>query len=128
MAVRLGSRRTVNLLGLGALLLYAGWVGGPYIRSVIVRDAAVTTWISLAPSPIKGFVETQPLYPGQRVGPDGRIALIENPLADAAPLARAAAAVDAGNGMGLGGTGMELLSACAVRLTDGSLGRERATS
>jgi multidrug resistance efflux pump len=86
-----GSRRLVPWLGLLVLLLYAGWIGGPYLRSVILRDAAVTTWIAVANSPIAGYVEAKPLHPGDRVGADGRVLRIENPLLDPTPLARAEA-------------------------------------
>jgi biotin carboxyl carrier protein len=87
-------RRSIELAGIVGLLIYMAWIGGPYLRSIIVRDAAVTTWISLASSPIKGFVDGHPLYPGERVGTEGRIATIENPVADTMPLARAEAEVE----------------------------------
>jgi multidrug resistance efflux pump len=96
MAFRWRPRRSLELLGLVGLLIYMAWIGGPYLRSIFVRDAAVTTWISLVSAPIKGFVDTHPLYPGERVGPDGRIALIENPLLDPTTLAKAEADFDRG--------------------------------
>jgi hypothetical protein len=49
------SRRLVAGLGLVVVLVYVAWIGGPYFRSVIVRDAAVTTWISVAPAPVSGY-------------------------------------------------------------------------
>jgi multidrug resistance efflux pump len=91
MAFRLGSRRSVQLLALAGLLAYVGWIGGPYLRSIIVRDAAVTTWISLTSAPIRGYVGEHPLYPGERVGADGRIVTIKDVLADQTPLIRAEA-------------------------------------
>ena len=93
MALRLGSRRSVQLLALAGLLIFAGWIGGPYLRSIIVRDAAVTTWINLTSSPIRGYVGEHPLYPGERVGADGRIVTIKDVLADQTPLTRAEAAL-----------------------------------
>ena len=84
----------MGLIGFGALLIYVGWIGAPYLRSIIIRDAAVTTWISIAASPIGGYVDNNPLHAGDRVGADGRIATIENPLADATPLARAEGDLD----------------------------------
>jgi hypothetical protein len=66
MAIRLGSRRSVVVLAMAGLLIYALWIGGPYLRSIILRDAAVTTWISRTASPIRGYVDEHPLYPGQR--------------------------------------------------------------
>jgi multidrug resistance efflux pump len=84
-----GSRWLVPWLGLLALLVYAGWLGAPYLHSIILRDAAVTSWISIAAAPIAGYVEAAPLHPGDRVGPDGRLLRIDNPRLDETPLARA---------------------------------------
>jgi hypothetical protein len=81
----------VVLLALAGLLVYAGWLGGPYLRSVIVRDAAVTSWINRTAAPIRGQVDAHPLYPGQRVGEDGRLATIKDDLADQTPVSRAEA-------------------------------------
>ena len=89
MALRLGSRRSVQLLALAGLLAYIAWIGGPYLRSIIVRDAAVTTWISFTSAPIRGYVGEHPLYPGERVGADGRIVTIKDILADQTPVIRA---------------------------------------
>jgi hypothetical protein len=61
---------------------------GPYLRSVVVRDAAVTTWIDDVDAPIRGYVDKNPLHAGDRVGADGRIATIENPIEDGTPVAR----------------------------------------
>src|SRR6478672_12084368 len=79
---RLNRQRSAGLIALAALIIYIGWIGGPYLRSVILRDAAVTSWINPAPAPIVGYVGPRPLYPGERVGAEGRIAVIEDPLAD----------------------------------------------
>jgi multidrug resistance efflux pump len=98
MAIRRASRRLVVVFGLAGLLVYIGWIGGPYLRSIIVRDAAVTTWINITASPIAGYVDAHPLHPGDRVGEDGRIATIENPAADATSLARARAQLDEAKG------------------------------
>src|SRR5437763_13485612 len=91
MQFRLGKRRSVGLIALVGLLAYFGWIGGPYLRSVILRDAAVTSWINPTTSPIAGYVGPHPLYPGQRVGEDGIIAVVADPLADRSALARAEA-------------------------------------
>ena len=50
-------RRFWAPIGLAALLGYAAWIGAPYLRSVVVRDAAVTTWIDDVNSPIRGYVD-----------------------------------------------------------------------
>jgi multidrug resistance efflux pump len=86
-------RRLWAVVGLVALLAYVGWIGAPYLRSVVVRDAAMTTWIDVASAPITGFVDDNPLHAGDSVGQDGRIATIENPLEDATPMVRAEADV-----------------------------------
>src|ERR1700732_4469823 len=85
---RLDRRRWVGLAALVGLLAYIGWMAGPYLRSVILRDAAITSWINHTASPIAGYVGLHPLYPGERVGADGLIAAIEDPLADRSALTR----------------------------------------
>lgn len=89
------SPRLVVGLGLAALLAYISWIGGPYLRSIIVRDAAVTTWINIVRAPIDGYLDANPLRPGDRVGSDGRITGLDNPLADGTRLAEALARRDA---------------------------------
>jgi multidrug resistance efflux pump len=91
MRFRLGKRRSLGLIGLVGLLLYVGWLGGPYLRSVILRDAAVTSWINPTTAPIAGYIGAHPLYPGDRVGADGVIAVIADARADRSALARAEA-------------------------------------
>ncbi len=41
------SMRWVYVLGVLGFFAYAFWMIGPYLRSVIVRDAAVTSWTNL---------------------------------------------------------------------------------
>jgi hypothetical protein len=76
-----------------ALLAYAAWWLAPYFTSVLFRDAAVTTWINVATSPIRGTVEGPLPGRGQRIGADGRIATIRNLQADPSEMERAAAEV-----------------------------------
>jgi multidrug resistance efflux pump len=85
------TRRLLLWLGFAGLVLYVGWIGVPYLRSVIVRDAALTTWINVTAAPISGIIAGDPHYPGERVGADGRIAGIDDPRADATALAKARA-------------------------------------
>jgi len=87
------SRRLVAWLGLVVLIVYALWIGGPYLRSIVVRDAAVTTWLHVATTPIDGVV-TQRRQIGERVGADGRILSVENPRVDPLAFARARADLD----------------------------------
>ena len=94
MAQGWGSRRLWAFVGLAILLAYAAWIGAPYLRSVVVRDAAVTTWINTTSAPIDGFLAGKPLHVGDSVGTDGLIATIEDPLQDATPVVRAEADVN----------------------------------
>jgi multidrug resistance efflux pump len=87
------SRRVVFWVGLLLVILYGLWIGGPYLRSIVVRDAAVTTWVHAAVSPIDGVI-TQSLGIGERVGADGRIFTVKNPRADTTAVARARADLD----------------------------------
>jgi biotin carboxyl carrier protein len=75
------------------LAAYAGWLLAPYFTSVLFRDAAVTTWINVATSPIRGNLEGPSPAVGQRVGADGRIAMVRNLQADPSAMERAAAEV-----------------------------------
>jgi multidrug resistance efflux pump len=74
-----------------ALVAYAGWWLAPYFTSVLFRDAAVTTWINVATSPIHGNLEGPVPAVGRRVGADGRIAMVRNQQADPSEVERAAA-------------------------------------
>jgi multidrug resistance efflux pump len=87
MAMRSVSRRTVALLGLGGLLSYVVWIGWPYFHAIVVRDAAVTSWLGVTTAPIAGYA-TNVLHPGDRTGADGRIATIADSHADSAESAR----------------------------------------
>ena len=82
------SQRMVAVVGLVIVLAYSLWIGWPYIESIVVRDAAVTTWVSVTAAPIRGYT-TDPLYPGARVGADRRLATITDEFADPSNLARA---------------------------------------
>ena len=66
---------------------------GPYFTSVLFHDAAVTTWINVATSPIRGNLEGPPAAVGRRVDADGRIAIVRNQQADPSEVERSAAEV-----------------------------------
>ena len=51
---------------------------GPYLLSVIVRDAAVTSWLNVASAPIEGEIQSDILKANQSVGEDGVIVSIRN--------------------------------------------------
>jgi hypothetical protein len=72
-------------------VIYAGWSAGRSVESVLFRDAAVTTWIHVARSPIGGILDGPMLKPGQRVDANGRIAKVRNHQADPIKAERAAA-------------------------------------
>src|SRR4051794_925234 len=80
-------------IGLLVVSVYMGWMLAPYLRSVIVRDAAVTTWIHVATSPIYGEVDKILPHIGQRVALDGRVIGIVNMRADRSGLEEASAEV-----------------------------------
>ncbi len=91
---RRGGRRGLHLLAFGLLTLYILWLAAPYLHSVIVRDAAVTTWVAVATAPIAGDLHDGPPPPGHVV--DGPLARIVNPRLDAGgPAAAEAAALKA---------------------------------
>ncbi|HUR19721.1 MAG TPA: hypothetical protein VMZ90_02860 [Vicinamibacterales bacterium] len=92
MAIRTASRRTVALVGLGGLFAYIVWMAWPYLHAIVVRDAAVTSWLGVTTAPIAGYT-TAVLYPSDRAGADGRIATITDIQADSAESARALADV-----------------------------------
>ncbi len=72
------SGRWIYLLGILGFIAYAAWIMGPYLQSIIVRDAAVTTWLNRSSSPIDGTVERISVPVGRIVGADGVIVQIEN--------------------------------------------------
>lgn len=88
-----GKGRWTWWVGLGLLAVYMAWMLGPYFRSVLVRDAAVTTWINVATSPIYGTVDAELPALGSRVGADGRIIGVRNERIDSARLDQAEAEV-----------------------------------
>jgi len=88
-----GRSRWLWWLGLLFLLGYITWILAPYLRSVIVRDAAVTARIHVATAPLRGTIHELAVSIGERIGADGLIATIRNPLADRSALAQAEARV-----------------------------------
>ncbi|MEX1109919.1 MAG: HlyD family efflux transporter periplasmic adaptor subunit [Dongiaceae bacterium] len=91
------SPRAIAVIAAIVLLIYVVWISGPYLRSIVVRDAAVTTWIASARTPIAGSIEYAPHAAGERIGADGRIVLITNSRVSNAELVRAQAELDRAN-------------------------------
>ena len=75
-------RRRLGRWVYGATVLvfiaYVGWIMGPYLQSVIVRDAAVTSWLHVATSPIEGTLEQNPHAVHGVVDSDGIIMRVRN--------------------------------------------------
>ncbi|MCP4328425.1 MAG: hypothetical protein GY791_08315 [Alphaproteobacteria bacterium] len=61
-------------------VVYVAWLLGPYLRSTVVRDSAVTTWSRVAVAPIAGRIVTELPAVGDLVSGDGWIATIQNDL------------------------------------------------
>ncbi|NIA72473.1 HlyD family efflux transporter periplasmic adaptor subunit [Pelagibius litoralis] len=93
-AMPMKSSRWVYGLAILGFLVYVAWIMGPYLRSVIVRDAAVTSWLNVATSPIDGKLEFKPQAAEGAVGPDGIIVLIRNDRMSRKPLIEAQIQVD----------------------------------
>ncbi|MEQ8653013.1 MAG: HlyD family efflux transporter periplasmic adaptor subunit [Kiloniellales bacterium] len=77
------------------LVVYVGWMLGPYLRSTLVRDAAVTTWIHVATSPIYGEVGRILPKPGDEIADEGHIVQVRNAKADSSGVDTASAEVEA---------------------------------
>jgi len=88
------SSRWVYIIGVLVFFAYALWMMGPYLRSVIVRDAAVTSRSNVATSPIDGEVEFRDLGVDRVVGADGIILLVRNDRLSRQPVIEAEIRVD----------------------------------
>jgi CRP/FNR family cyclic AMP-dependent transcriptional regulator len=73
------------------LLIYTGVAITPYLQSVLIRDAIVTTWINTATAPIAGNLAAPPLPVGHEVEADGHVADVKNEHLDDSAVARAEA-------------------------------------
>lgn len=76
------------------MLLASLWQLGPYLRSTVSRDAAVTSWVYSATAPIAGTLVSALPGPGDRVGADGVIARIRDLHSDPSAARRAAGEVE----------------------------------
>ena len=77
---------------------YALWIIGPYLQSVIVRDAAVTTWSNVATALIDGKVEFIPVAADRVVDSEGDILLVQNDTLSRETLTAAETRVDLARG------------------------------
>ena len=88
------NRWVAYVVGVLAFLAYAIWMIGPYLQSVIVRDAAVTSRSNVATAPIEGAVEFKELAVARVVGSDGIILLVRNDRVSRQPVIEAEIRVD----------------------------------
>lgn len=70
--------RSMYVLAIFGFLAYVAWILGPYLRSIVVRDAAVTSWLNVATSPIDGTLEFIPQSIAGSVGAGGIIEIVRN--------------------------------------------------
>lgn len=70
----------IFILAVVAFLVYLAWMMGPYLRSIIVRDAAITAWTRFAIAPIDGVISSDLPRVSSQVGDDGHMFSINNPL------------------------------------------------
>ena len=61
------------LLAVLLFFAYAAWMLGPYLKSIVVRDAAVTSWSHVATAPNAGQLTAAQLEVGRAVGAAGII-------------------------------------------------------
>ena len=66
------------LLSFFVLIAYCAWISGPYIRSIIVRDAVITTWSNLATTAISGTITFEPIEISGEIASNGLLATISN--------------------------------------------------
>ena len=82
-------RRRILAAGILIFIAYAAWMLGPYLRSVVVRDAAITAWSNTVSSPIQGTIEFMPRNLNGRVGDDSIVAYVRNAHASREAVERA---------------------------------------
>ncbi|MGI9364681.1 MAG: HlyD family efflux transporter periplasmic adaptor subunit [Rhizobiaceae bacterium] len=68
---------TLCVLG---FLAYCSWMIGPYLSSVLVRDAAITVWLETSIAPIDGKVTGGLPRVGATIGANQKVAEIKNDL------------------------------------------------
>jgi hypothetical protein len=73
-------KKWVYYTAVTVFLAYTAVMIGPYVRSVIVRDASITTWSRTAVSPIAGQLVTPLPQVGTVVDADGVVATVRNRL------------------------------------------------
>ncbi|MEM6461523.1 MAG: HlyD family efflux transporter periplasmic adaptor subunit [Pseudomonadota bacterium] len=58
--------------------VYCAWMIGPYLQSILIRDAAVTSWSRTVTSPIAGEVTSEMPNAAAVIGEDGHVATVVN--------------------------------------------------
>ena len=72
------SGRWAVVLAIAGFVAYTAWILGPYLQSVFVRDATVTSWARLATAPIDGEIVSELPSAATPIGSDGVLAEIRN--------------------------------------------------
>ena len=72
------SNRMVFGIAMVALLAYSAWLVGPYVRSILVRDASVTSWTRATTTPIAGEIVSDLPDVAVVTGADGYVIDIRN--------------------------------------------------
>lgn len=72
------SKRWVIGVGVALFCAYFAWLLGPYLQSVFVRDASVTSWARASTAPISGRIVSEVPVANSVIGTDGHVATIRN--------------------------------------------------
>ena len=72
------SSRWVYGIAITIFVVYSAWILGPYLQSVFVRDASVTSWARVTTAPIAGEIVSEIPSVNSTIGADGHLATIEN--------------------------------------------------
>ena len=72
------SSRWIYGIAIAIFFLYTAWILGPYLQSVFVRDASVTSWARVATAPITGKIVSEIPSVSSAIASDGHLATIEN--------------------------------------------------
>jgi multidrug resistance efflux pump len=70
--------RWIYVVAVLALFAYAAWIMGPYLRSIVVRDAAVTSWLNVSTAPIDGMLQAHDRSVLGSIGADGIVEIVRN--------------------------------------------------
>ncbi|WP_172291985.1 HlyD family efflux transporter periplasmic adaptor subunit [Pseudoruegeria sp. HB172150] len=72
------SRNWVFFTAIIVFVLYAAWMLAPYLRSILVRDASVTSWAQTVNAPVAGTIISDPPTTSGAIGDEGHVVRIRN--------------------------------------------------